>query len=66
MYAREGLIDKSNMLNASKSTKMQAIICYFSNNIRFVMLYTSKKVSTKDKLEKITTLNGKKKDAKLY
>ena len=39
---------------ASKSTEMETLICYILNIIRFVMLYVSPKINTKDKLEKIT------------
>ena len=43
----------SKILNDIQSTKMPLSICYNLNNIRFVVLYASQKVRTKDELEKI-------------
>ena len=55
VYKRK-LIDLSETPYASKSTEMQALICYISNNTRFIVLYTTPKVSTKEELEKKTDI----------
>ena len=49
---------------ANISTEMQILIYYILNNIRFVVLYARRKVSTRDKLEKINDVTCNEKGSK--